>query len=55
VVAIEREHILVQCGGRALLEVSELRFAGRRAMQARDAVNGRLIESGEAFAPAAAG
>ena len=55
VVAIEREHILVQCGGRALLEVSELRFAGRRAMQARDAVNGRLIEAGEAFAPAAAG
>ena len=55
VLAIGREQILVQCGGRTLLEVSELRFAGRKAMRVRDAVNGRLIEAGETFAPAAAG
>jgi len=52
VLATEHDHILVRCGGRGQLKVSELRFAGRKAMNARDASNGRLIEAGEIFAPA---
>jgi len=55
VVAIERDRLLVRCGGDALLEISELRFAGRKAMSVRDAVNGRFIEAGESFAPASSG
>lgn len=55
VVGIGRTGILVRCGGEALLEITELRFAGRKAMNVRDAVNGRLIEVGDTFAPAASG
>ena len=53
VVAIDRDRLLVRCGGKALLEISELRFAGRKSMNVREAVNGRLIEAGEIFAAAA--
>lgn len=55
VVAIEGDRLLVRCGGEALLEISELRFAGRRAMSVRDAVNGRFVKAGERFVPASSG
>ncbi len=55
VVALDRRRILVRCGGEALLAITELRFAGRKAMSAQDAVNGRLIEVGETFAPVTSG
>jgi len=55
VVRIDRDRILVRCGGEALLSITELRFAGRKAMTVRDAMNGRLLEVGESFAPAASG
>jgi methionyl-tRNA formyltransferase len=55
VVGIDRNRILVRCGGETFLEITELRFAGRKAMNVRDAVNGRLIKVGDTFAPATSG
>ena len=39
----------VACGGGSLLEVRRLRVAGARAIDARDAVNGRLVAAGDRF------
>jgi methionyl-tRNA formyltransferase len=53
IVALDGERILVCCGAGSILAIMELRFAGRRTITAREAVNGRLVEAGESFAPAA--
>jgi methionyl-tRNA formyltransferase len=45
------ERLLVACGGGTLLSVLEMRFPGRRAVMARDALNGRLVEAGDRFTP----
>jgi len=39
--------LIVQCQGDSRMEVLELRFPGRRAISASDAVNGRLLRAGE--------
>ena len=49
VIRAEGERILVQCGGEGRLALLELRFAGRRTMSARDALNGRLVGLGDTF------
>lgn len=49
VVATEGNRVLVQCGGDVLLALLELRFPGRRAISAADAVNGRLLHAGDMF------
>lgn len=55
VVAAGNDRILVQCGGGERLAVLELRFPGRRAVSARDAINGRLVRAGDLLGPAARG
>ncbi len=55
VVAVDGGRILVQCGDGPTLALVELRCSGRRAISARDAVNGRLIGVGDRFAPTTAG
>jgi methionyl-tRNA formyltransferase len=55
VVAAGNDRLLVQCGGGERLAILELRFPGRRAISARDAVNGRLVRAGDIFDRAAAG
>ena len=47
--------ILVRCGGDVGLSILELRFPGRRAVSARDAVNGRLVRQGDDFGQAPRG
>jgi len=44
--------LVVQCQGDTRLRVLRLQFPGRKAMSAREAVNGRLIRVGETFAQA---
>ncbi len=43
--------IVVACGSSSFLEILELCFPGRRAMSARDALNGRLVSPGDRFTP----
>lgn len=45
------DRLVVACGGGTLLSVLEMRFPGRRAVMARDALNGRLVGSGDRFTP----
>ncbi|HZM70516.1 MAG TPA: methionyl-tRNA formyltransferase [Candidatus Cryosericum sp.] len=45
------ERLVVACGGGTLLSVLEMRFPGRRAVMARDALNGRLVGAGDRFTP----
>jgi len=49
VIRAEGERIVVRCQGDSRLALLELRFPGRRAMSARDALNGRLIRPGDTF------
>jgi methionyl-tRNA formyltransferase len=44
------ETIVVQCQESGRLHILELQFPGRKAMTARDAVNGRLVRVGDIFA-----
>jgi methionyl-tRNA formyltransferase len=44
--------LVVRCRGDSRLALLELRFPGRQAMSARDALNGRLIRAGDVFEPA---
>lgn len=46
------ETIMVQCQENGRVRVLELQFPGRKAMTARDAVNGRLARVGDIFAHA---
>jgi methionyl-tRNA formyltransferase len=46
------EAIVVQCEGNGRVRILELQFPGRKAMTARDAVNGRLAKVGDSFAQA---
>ncbi|HEU4402699.1 MAG TPA: methionyl-tRNA formyltransferase [Candidatus Polarisedimenticolia bacterium] len=55
VVAADRGRILVQCRGESRLSLLEICFPGRRPISAQDALNGRLIRVGDAFAPPPAG
>jgi methionyl-tRNA formyltransferase len=55
VIAADDAGVVVQCGEKTLLGLLEIRFPGRRAMSARDAVNGRLILVGETLAQASPG
>ncbi len=50
-----RDVIVVQCQGDSRLRILQVQFAGRKAMTAREAVNGRLIRVGETFAQAPSG
>ena len=43
------ERIVVACGGGTRLAVRSLRLPGRRALSAREAVNGRIVRSGDRF------
>ncbi len=52
VVMASDARIVVQCQGETRLELLEIGFPGRRAMSARDALNGRLIRTGDVFAQA---
>ncbi len=49
VIRAEGERIVVQCGGEGRLSLLQLRFAGRRTMSARDALNGRLVGLKDTF------
>jgi len=51
VVGASGERLIVACGGGSLLSVLELRFPGRRAIAARDALNGRLVGTDDRFTP----
>ena len=51
-VVVRGGRLLVRCKGDSHLALLELRFAGGRAMPARDALNGRLIGPGDTLAPA---
>ncbi len=52
VIEARDDRIVVKCRGDSRLALLELRFPGRKAMSARDALNGRLIHAGDVFAPA---
>ncbi|HET8948480.1 MAG TPA: hypothetical protein VFQ07_15985, partial [Candidatus Polarisedimenticolia bacterium] len=41
------ETLVVACGGGSRLAVRSLRIPGRRAVTAREAVNGRLVAPGD--------
>lgn len=43
------ESIVVQCQEQGRVRILDLQFPGRRAMPARDAVNGRLVRVGDVF------
>lgn len=45
------DRLVVACGGGTLLSVLEMRFPGRRAVLAQDALNGRLVGFGDRFTP----
>jgi methionyl-tRNA formyltransferase len=53
VLSVEAGRIGVCCGEGTRIDLIEVRFPGRRAMSARDAVNGRLVRLGDDFAPTA--
>jgi methionyl-tRNA formyltransferase len=55
VIAAAGDRILVRCGGDVRLAILELRVPGRRAVSARDAINGRLVAAGDRFGPAPRG
>ena len=55
VIRAEGERILVQCRGEGRLALLQLRFAGRRTMSARDALNGRLVKPGDTFSQTKSG
>ncbi len=46
------ETIVVQCGAGTRLEIRSIQFPGRKVMQAREAVNGRLVKVGDTFGQA---
>jgi methionyl-tRNA formyltransferase len=43
--------VVVTCGAASFLEILELCFPGRRAISARDALNGRLVGPDDCFTP----
>jgi methionyl-tRNA formyltransferase len=49
VVEASGDHLVVACGGGTLLRLLEMRFPGRSAIGAVDAVNGRLVRAGDRF------
>lgn len=51
VLRADGDWLLVQCGGDTRLAVLELRMPGGKAMNARAAVNGRLVRPGQRFGP----
>ncbi len=53
VLGIEAGRISVRCGEDTRLDLLEVRFPGRKAISAQDAVNGRLVRLGDDFAPTA--
>ena len=54
VVAVEDDALIVACGNGTRLAVRTLQAEGRRAVAARDAVNGRLLQPGDRLEGAAA-
>jgi methionyl-tRNA formyltransferase len=54
ILEVSQGRIVVTCGSGSFLEILELRFPGRRAMSARDALNGRLVSPGDCFTPPSA-
>jgi len=51
VVEATAERLVVACGGGTCLRLLELRRPGRRALTAREAINGRLVGDGDRFTP----
>ena len=51
-VVVRGGRLLVRCKGETHLALLELRFAGGKAIAARDALNGRLIGPGDTLSPA---
>jgi methionyl-tRNA formyltransferase len=51
VVEASGDRLMAACGGGTLLSILELRFPGRRALTAREAINGRLVATGDRFTP----
>jgi methionyl-tRNA formyltransferase len=51
-IAVRGGRVLVRCKGDTHLALLEVRFPGGKAMSAGDALNGRLIRSGDTLAPA---
>jgi methionyl-tRNA formyltransferase len=51
VVEAAAARLIVACGGGTRLRLLELRRPGRRALTAREAINGRLVGDGDRFAP----
>ncbi|HUD71224.1 MAG TPA: methionyl-tRNA formyltransferase [Dongiaceae bacterium] len=49
VVEAAAERLIVACGGGTRLRLLELRRPGRRALTAREAINGRLVGDGDRF------
>lgn len=49
------DRIVVQCRAEGRLSILDLRFPGGRTMTARDAINGRLVRTGDLFAQAPPG
>lgn len=45
------DRLVVACGGGTRLRLLELRRPGRRALSAREAINGRLVGDGDRFTP----
>ena len=43
------DRLVIACGGGSRLAVRSLKWPGRRALSAREAVNGRLVARGERF------